>query len=402
MPGWRILLWIVLVLTTILFLYLVRGILLPFVLGAIISALLEPAVRRLRRRGWPRGLAIWTIVSSFLSVFLGFLLWMTPIVTQQMSGFRGRIDVLTAELTAPGETTNFFVRWDPLSQVQSPPQTDLIDRLLEQNHALLERAKLPTTKRALYLQYVEPQRPRLGAQVQAFLAGFLGVASGLVSQVMILSFVPLLVLLMLFNMEQFRRRSVTWIPPAIRANTISVLGDIGTVFLSYLRGVGIAVGGYILFMSTVMTILEAPYSVLLGVLFGALYLIPYLNGILSGILLLTMTVLSGKTGNFLFHTGSPWTFALILVGIFLSLHMIFDSFIYPRYVGKAVGLDPIVSMFVIFSGGALFGLVGMIIAFPLAGAVKVVLDRIIRITSTSSESLQLPAIPLRHRSSQGS
>lgn len=399
MPGWRILLWIVLVLTTILFLYLVRGILLPFVLGAVISALLEPAVRKLRRRGWPKPIAIWSVVSLFVGVFAGFLIWMTPIVTQQVSGFRGRIDTLTAEIMAPEETTNYFVRWDPLRQVQTPETTDPIDRLFERNRDLLGRANLPTTKRAFFLQYVEPQRPRLGAQIQNFLSGFLGVASGLVSQLMILSFVPVLVLMMLFNMEQFKRRSVTWIPPAIRANTLSVLGDIGTVFFSYLRGVSVAVGCYITFMSILMTVLGAPYSLLLGVLFGALYLIPYLNGILSSLLLLTMTVLSGKTDNVFFHTSSPWTFAFILVGIFLTLHTIFDSFIYPRYVGKAVGLDPIVSMFVIFSGGALFGLVGMIIAFPLAGAVKVVLDRLIRITSTSTEGITLPAVPLRHRSS---
>jgi predicted PurR-regulated permease PerM len=399
MPGWRILLWIVLVLTTVLFLYLVRGILLPFVVAAVISALLEPSVRRLRRRGWPRGLAIWTIVGAFLGVFVAFIIWMTPIVSQQVGGFRARIDTLTAELTAPEETANFFVRWDPLLQVQRPDTKDPIDRLLEQNAEVLARANLPTTKRALFLQYVEPQRPRLGAQIQKFLQSFLGVASGLVSQVMILSFVPLLVLLMLFNMEGFRRRSATWIPPAIRANTLAVLSDVGEVFLSYLRGVSIAVGGYMLFFAVVMTVLGAPFGVLLGVLFGALYLIPYLNGILSGILLLTMTVLSGRTGNFLFDTGSPWTFALILLAIYLACHMIFDALIYPRYVGKAVGLDPIVSMFVIFSGGALFGLVGMVIAFPLAGAVKVILDRLIRITSTSHEGLTLPAVPLRHRSS---
>ena len=55
-------------------------------------------------------------------------------------------------------------------------------------------------------------------------------------------------------------------------------------------------------------------------------------------------------------------------------------------------------MFVIFSGGALFGLVGMIIAFPLAGSVKVILDRLIRITSANQEVLSLPSIPIRHRS----
>ena len=63
-------------------------------------------------------------------------------------------------------------------------------------------------------------------------------------------------------------------------------------------------------------------------------------------------------------------------------------------VGNSVGLSPVVSMFVIFCGGALFGLPGMLIAFPLAGSVKVILDRLLRITSSSPEGLGAPVVPL--------
>jgi predicted PurR-regulated permease PerM len=214
---------------------------------------------------------------------------------------------------------------------------------------------------------------------------------------LVLLFVPLLVLLMLSNMDQFKRRSVNWIPPAIRVNTLAVVSDIGEVFISYLRGVTIAVVGYMAFMSFLLTMLGAPYSVLLGVLFGALYLVPYLNVAISGTLLFLVTALGGRSAGPLFHAGSPWAFAGILLAVYIVCHFVFDTLVYPRFVGRAVGLDPVVSMFVIFSGGALFGLVGMIIAFPLAGAVKVILDRLIRITSTSHEGLELPAIPLRLR-----
>jgi predicted PurR-regulated permease PerM len=75
----------------------------------------------------------------------------------------------------------------------------------------------------------------------------------------------------------------------------------------------------------------------------------------------------------------------------------FDHVIYPQMVGASVGLNGVVSLFVILSGGALFGLPGMILAYPFAGAVKVILDRILKVTSTSSEQLDLPPVPLRHR-----
>lgn len=83
--------------------------------------------------------------------------------------------------------------------------------------------------------------------------------------------------------------------------------------------------------------------------------------------------------------------------VYLVCHLIFDNMVYPRLVGGSVGLHPVVSMFVIFSGGALFGLVGMIIAFPLAGAVKVILERLLRVTTVQPDMLGLPPVPLRHR-----
>lgn len=399
MPGWRIALWVVLVLATILFLYLVRGILLPFVIAGAISVLLDPVVRKLRRRGWPKGLAIFSLVFIFLGLCGALVVWLTPVVSNQLAGFRDRVDELAVSLTKPDESSNFFVRWDPVLQIGQPQSEDTVDRLLSQNRDLLQRLGLPTTKRALYGQYIEPQRPQISRSVQNFAQSFLGVASGFVSHMLVLLFVPLLVVLMLSGMDQFKRRSITWIPPAIRANTLSIMEDIGAVFVSYLRGVTIAVLGYMAVMSIVLTVLGAPYSVLLGVLFGALYLVPYLNVAICGSVLFLVTGLSGRAGDLVIHTGSPWAFAAILLAVYIVCHFTFDTLVYPRMVGKAVGLDPVVSMFVIFSGGALFGLVGMIIAFPLAGAVKVILDRLIRVTSSSHEGLHLPAVPLRHRSS---
>ncbi len=387
----------VIVLAILMFLYFVRGILLPFVIAFAISAVLEPTIKKLRLRGWPRPLAIWSIFSAFVIVVVGTGIWLTPIISNQVIGFKSKIDDLTTTISREDTNDNFFVRWNPVVQIERGLEQDPIDKLLTQNQDILSRLNLPSSKRVLIAQYVEPQRAQLGKSIQSFLQGFLGIASGLVSHVLTLMFVPLLVLLMLFNMDQFKRRSITWIPPSIRANTLSMLGDIGQVFSSYLRGVTIAVVGYMTVMSIVLEIIGAPYSVLLGVLFGALYLVPYLNVLISGTLLVVVTGLSGKTSGMLFHQSNPWAFAVTLLAIYIVVHFTYDSLVYPRVVGKAVGLDPVVSMFVIFSGGALFGLVGMIIAFPLAGSVKVILDRLIRVTSAGQEVLSLPTVPLRHR-----
>lgn len=399
MQGWRILLWVILVVFAVAFLWMVRGVLLPFVVALILSALLEPSVRKLRVRGWPKGLAVGSVVSLLLGFLVLLGIWLTPVMASQLNGLRSKAEELTTTVSRMDSNSNFFARWNPVIQVQESAN-DPIDRALDQYRGTLERFNLPTNKRAFFTQYVEPQKTQINKSIQSFLSGFLGLASGLLSKMLILIFVPLLLWMMLLNMDRLRQRTIAMIPPALRASTVSILTDIGQVFTSYLRGVTIAVLGYMVTMSIALSILGAPYAVLLGILFGAIYLIPYLNGVLCSTILLTITGLSGKTEDLFIHTGSPWAFGGILVVCFFVVHFTYDSLVYPRVVGGAVGLDPIISMFVIFSGGALFGLAGMIIAFPLAGSVKVVLDRLIRVTSATPDQVRLPATPLRHRGSQ--
>jgi predicted PurR-regulated permease PerM len=176
-----------------------------------------------------------------------------------------------------------------------------------------------------------------------------------------------------------------------------MLTDIGQVFVKYIQGVTTAVLLYMAGSAILLSIMGAPYAILLGILFGAIYLIPYIGPAISWATLFVVVGLSGKTNVLFFEFGSPWAAAAVMVIIFLVFDRGFDTFVFPRILGKAVGLHPVVSMFVILSGAALFGLIGMIIAFPLAGAVKVVLDRLIRVTSIAADSLDLPAVPLRHR-----
>ncbi|RYG45339.1 AI-2E family transporter, partial [bacterium] len=162
-------------------------------------------------------------------------------------------------------------------------------------------------------------------------------------------------------------------------------------------GISIVVALYGLAQTVLMLVMHVPYALLLGVLFAGLYLIPYLGNIASAVLLLCVIGFTGTSGTYFFSLPSPWAFAGLVVGLYLAIGFFFDHYLYPVMVGNSVGLNPVVSIFVILCGGALFGLPGMLVAFPLAGSVKVILDRILRITGTSQEGIRLPAVPLRHR-----
>ncbi len=397
MAGWRVVLWVAIVLAIFLFLFAVRGVLLPFVIAFALSAILDPIIRKLRLRGWRRSYAVLAVMTIFLGAIVALGVWLGPVVSNQVGNLRNRVDELSASVLHPKPEENFFVRWNPVVQVQQSQNVNQLDALFDANANTLERFGLPKSRREFVEKYIEPHRGELGAKIQSFFGSFIGVIGVAASQLLLLLFVPLIMILILMDMETFKRRSANWIPPSIRASTMSLLSDIGQVFMKYLRGVTISVASYMAAMAVVLTVLGVPYSILLGVLFGAVYLIPYLNGVICFATIALVTGMSGKTGNLFLNFSSPWTFALLVALIYLVCHFLFDSMVYPRLVGGSVGLHPVVSIFVIFSGGALFGLVGMIIAFPLAGAVKVILERLLRVTSVQSDLLSLPAVPLRHR-----
>jgi len=395
--DWRIILWVVIAFATLGFLYLVRGILLPFIVAILISAILHPAYRWLRNKGWGNGTAALAPMLVFFGTILVGLIALTPVISSQVGGLKDRGEQLVTSLAKPNPLDNFFLRGNPDNRIKASATKDTVDQFLGNYTDILGRFNLPSTKREILAQYVEPQRDQIKNTIQNIIKGSLSIATGFLSQGLTLIFVPLLVWFILPNTQNFKKKVINLIPPQIRASSLDVADDIGDVFSNYLRGVSIAVFGYMAFMAILLSILGAPYGLLLGVLFGAVYLVPYLNVAISATTLFLVTGLSGKMAWMGIHFSSSWSYAGILVLIYVVCHFFFDSAVYPKFVGNAVGLDPIVSMFVIFCGGALFGLPGMILAFPVAGSVKVLLDRLIKVTNRVDVELVLPEIPLRHR-----
>ena len=69
----------------------------------------------------------------------------------------------------------------------------------------------------------------------------------------------------------------------------------------------------------------------------------------------------------------------------------FDYGVTPRVIGRKVGLHPLLVIFAVLAGATLFGFVGIVIAVPLAGAIKVVLLHFFPEVFSSDETDAAPA-----------
>ena len=55
--------------------------------------------------------------------------------------------------------------------------------------------------------------------------------------------------------------------------------------------------------------------------------------------------------------------------VYLAVQFVENQFIYPRVVGKSVGLSPLYTLIAAMIGGKLFGIIGIIFFIPLTGVV---------------------------------
>ena len=103
-----------------------------------------------------------------------------------------------------------------------------------------------------------------------------------------------------------------------------------------------------------LTIFRFPYALLISVITTITALIPIFGALIAIVI-----------GAILIATINPLQ-SLLFIGIFIIVQQIEGNLIYPRVVGKSVGLSPIWTLLAVTVGGSLFGIVGMLIGLPLA------------------------------------
>jgi predicted PurR-regulated permease PerM len=116
--------------------------------------------------------------------------------------------------------------------------------------------------------------------------------------------------------------------------------------------------------AALMVTLGFPYWLLLGVMVGVGYAIPYFGLAVATVVAVLVAALAGPVG---------WVKIAIFVAGIVGLNLMGDYLLAPRLVGRKVGLHPLAVIFALLSGGALLGVLGMILAVPVAASVKVIL-----------------------------
>lgn len=304
--------------------YSVRDILLRVVVAVFLAVSLDPAVRWLTARGVRRGLAVAIIFTVFLAILAAFLMSVIPPLVNQF-----------------GQLVRHFP--DFLQSLQGRSA---------QFRELNTRFQLSSR--------IEDVLGQLPARVTG---GVLGVTSQVFGAVVSFLTVVVFTVYFLLDLPRLRHGVVRLFPVDRRERygrvvdiMVNKVGDymIGRLAIGFIAGV-VAFAG--------LSALGVPYPLPLAIFIALLDLIPLIGHPIGSVAALIVALI----------TKDLWPTTVLLAIIFLVYQQIENYFIGPRVLRHSVDISAAAVLLAALIGAAILGVVGALVAIPIAAALKVVL-----------------------------
>jgi predicted PurR-regulated permease PerM len=212
-------------------------------------------------------------------------------------------------------------------------------------------------------QWAQENLPSLAQRLVSWLMTILGSAIGLVNTLFNLVLIPVIAAYLTIDFHKVVRTLRGLVPRPVLPTLEKVISEINHVLGVFLRGqllVAMALG---VMYTGGLLLARSPLALVIGPLAGLLSLVPYL-GFIFGLGLSLMLTLLEYPG--LWHP-------LGVVITFVVAQNVEGWVLTPRLLGKRVGLHPVWVLVALLLGAQLFGIPGMVVAVPVAAALRVVL-----------------------------
>lgn len=318
----------------LLFLYLIRGILLPFVVGGLAAYFLDPAANKLAAKGLSRSMATAVIISGFFLILLTLCVWIPPLLIDQLS------DLLEA---LPQYAAAFHERYTPR-----------ISAWL---------GGLPGAHMEDIKQAATSISGALATGAADFAAGLFSSVTAILNILSLLLITPVVAFYLLRDWDDITTRADRLLPkkqaPVIREQLIiidrTLAGFVrGQLNVCLILAVYYAIG---------LSLTGLKFGVVIGALTGLLVILPYV-GFLFGFLL--------GMGVAFFQFDAYLPIALVLA-VYMIGQALESYILTPNLVGGKVGLHPVWIIFGMLAGAALFGFVGILLAIPVTAIIGVLI-----------------------------
>ena len=302
------------------------------VLAALFLALsLDPFVTWLQRHGLPRPAAVGVTFALLVVLVGGFVAAVAPLVISE-SGQLLRVSPIYARRIEQSE----------------------LAQTLDARFGIFERINSEVESRL-----------SSSTTIDALFGGVLGAGRAVVTGVFSVLLVLVLTLYFLASLRSITGGAYRLVPSS-RRETWRQIGDeaqqrVGGYVLGQL---GVAsLNGVLSFV--VMTVLEVRYSVALAFAVGVLGLIPLVGATLGAVLACTVAALGDGSDG------------VVLLVWFLIYQQVENYVILPRIMSRTVAVPSTLAVVAALLGGSLLGLIGALVAIPIAATVLIVVQQVV-------------------------
>ncbi|MEO8228204.1 MAG: AI-2E family transporter [Chloroflexota bacterium] len=317
----------------------------PFVVGLLLAYLLDPLVERFARVGMPRWLAVLLVYAISVAIIALALAIAIPPLVQQIATF-------TTEL---------------------PDIVKLIQYQLNHLNELYDRMGLPAELRTIADSIVAATLDAFNNLDIGFLQPIIDSAASFVTSIFGYLILPAWLFFLLKDRPRLQAAVDRSLPAPWRRDTWAIAGIVHEVFGKWVRG-QLILGGVVGLASfiglTVLGLTVDPifgrFAVLLAIIAAFGELIPIIGPIISAV----PAVLLGLTAG-----PGPALAALLL---YLAIQQIENNVLVPKIQSDAIDLHPSLIITALIIGGAIFGLLGAILALPVTAAFRDVFKYVFR------------------------
>ncbi len=319
-------------------LFELRPILTPFVVGALIAYLGDPASDWLEKKGMGRNLAVVTVFLVITLVLVGGLLIMLPLLLSQINVLVRGIPAIYEWMTQSGLPW----LWATLDlPPEAVPQLQVRETLAE------------------HWQSVGKLVASIGGHITGSSVNFLVSLGNLV-------LIPVVAFYLMRDWDKLTPKVMALLPEDWQEGGTALARECDEVIGAFLRGQLLVMLALTVIYSLGLVILGLEVAVAIGVFAGLFAIVPYL-GTVMGV---------GAAAIAAWFQFGEFSALLGVAAVFTVAQMIESYLLTPLLVGDRIGLHPVAVIFAVLAGGQLAGFVGVLVGLPVAAVIAVLLRHV--------------------------
>ncbi|TCB80775.1 chloramphenicol efflux transporter CxpE [Acinetobacter sp. ANC 4173] len=322
-------------------LYLLKPVVLPFIVAFLVAYLFNPLVEKFHQIGLPRWLSISLVFIGIGVVFTLAISYLVPLIWQQLMYAKSSIPAGIHWLN------DNFLPW--LSRTFNLVQMEI------------DKHQLST----VVMDYIQTNYSADSLQAMALKIAQSGLSFIQVGGTVVL--IPIIAFYFLLDWERMLDSMRRLIPRPYEESTLKIVSECHSVLGAFVKGQFLVMLLLGIVYAVGLQLIGLEVGLIIGMVAGLASIIPYLG--------FGVGIIAAVIATF-FQFGLDWMQLALVAVVFMIGQAVEGYILQPFLLGDKIGLSPVAVVFAVLAGAQLAGFLGMLIALPVAAVIVVLLKHV--------------------------